>query len=121
MCVYLPGGIGCDGQDRGQSRSCLSSVEIYNPDTDTWREGPSLPTSLLTLRTNASNTGVVGDKLYLCGYFKGPGQFINCISSLTFRTQLHFKSEPESLKLLGCFSVDEICLHNVFFPPNRPP
>ncbi|TWW56762.1 Kelch repeat and BTB domain-containing protein 12 [Takifugu flavidus] len=69
--IYILGGIGCDGQDRGQSRSCLSSLEIYNPDTDTWREGPSLPTSLLTLRTNASNTGVVGNKLYLCGYFKG--------------------------------------------------
>ncbi|CAN9515548.1 unnamed protein product [Ophioblennius macclurei] len=69
--IYVLGGIGCDGEDRGQSRRCLSSVEIYNPDKDTWRTGPTLPTSLLSLRTNASNTGVVEGKLYLCGYYKG--------------------------------------------------
>lgn len=114
LCVHLPGGIGCDGQDRGQSRSCLSSLEIYNPDTDTWREGPSLPTSLLTLRTNASNTGVVGNKLYLCGYFKRASQCIN--SSFTFLTRLHFKSEPGLVKWHGCFSVSDIALLHVFFP-----
>ncbi|CAI5647696.1 unnamed protein product [Oreochromis niloticus] len=72
--IYILGGIGCDGEDRGQSRRCLSSVEIYNPDTDTWRPGPTLPTSLLSLRTNASNIGVVDGKLYLCGYYKGAGR-----------------------------------------------
>ncbi|XP_047458218.1 kelch repeat and BTB domain-containing protein 12-like [Mugil cephalus] len=72
--IYVLGGIGCDGEDRGQSRRCLSSVEIYNPDTDTWRVGPTLPTSLLSLRTNASNTGVAEGKLYLCGYYKGAGR-----------------------------------------------
>ncbi|XP_026224880.1 kelch repeat and BTB domain-containing protein 12-like isoform X2 [Anabas testudineus] len=72
--IYILGGIGCNGDDRGQSRRCLSSVEIYNPDTDTWRAGPTLPTSLLSLRTNASNTAVVGGKLYLCGYYKGAGR-----------------------------------------------
>lgn len=77
MCVCSSGGIGCDGEDRGQSRRCLSSVEIYNPDTDTWRAGPTLPTSLLSLRTNASNIGVVEGKLYLCGHFKGAGQLLN--------------------------------------------
>uniref|UniRef100_A0A3Q1FA96 Kelch repeat and BTB domain containing 12 n=1 Tax=Acanthochromis polyacanthus TaxID=80966 RepID=A0A3Q1FA96_9TELE len=75
--IYILGGIGCDGEDRGQSRRCLSSVEIYNPDTDTWRAGPTLPTSLLALRTNASNIGVVEGKLYLCGYYKGAGQLPN--------------------------------------------
>ncbi|CAK6968238.1 kelch repeat and BTB domain-containing protein 12-like [Scomber scombrus] len=70
--IYI---LGCDGEDRGQSRRCLSSVEIYNPDTDTWRTGPTLPTSLLSLRTNASNTGVVEGKLYLCGYYKGAGRY----------------------------------------------
>lgn len=74
VCVFSSGGIGCDGEDRGQSRRCLSSVEIYNPDTDTWRPGPTLPTSLLSLRTNATNIGVVEGKLYLCGYYKGAGQ-----------------------------------------------
>ncbi|KAM6925344.1 kelch repeat and BTB domain-containing protein 12-like isoform 2-T2 [Xenentodon cancila] len=69
--IYIIGGIGCDGEDRGQSRRCLSSVEIYNPDTDTWRSGPTLPTSLLSLRTNTSNTGVVDGKVYICGYYKG--------------------------------------------------
>lgn len=82
------GGIGCDGEDRGQSRRCLSSVEIYNPDTDTWRVGPTLPTSLLSLRTNASNIGVVGGKLYLCGYYKGAGQSyffdVFCIKCVRF-------------------------------------
>ncbi|KAM4609963.1 kelch repeat and BTB domain-containing protein 12-like [Polymixia lowei] len=72
--IYMLGGIGCDGEDRGQSRRCLSSVEIYNPETDTWRAGPTLPTSLLSLRTNASNIGVVEGKLYLCGYYKGAGR-----------------------------------------------
>uniref|UniRef100_A0A4W6F664 Kelch repeat and BTB domain containing 12 n=1 Tax=Lates calcarifer TaxID=8187 RepID=A0A4W6F664_LATCA len=72
--IYILGGIGCDGEDRGQSRRCLSTVEIYNPDTDTWRAGPTLPMSLLSLRTNASNIGVVEGKLYLCGYFKGAGR-----------------------------------------------
>ncbi|KAM9752849.1 kelch repeat and BTB domain-containing protein 12-like isoform 1-T1 [Menidia menidia] len=72
--IYILGGIGCDGEDRGQSRRCLSSVEIYNPDTDTWRAGPTLPTSLLSLRTNASNTAAVEGKLYLCGYYKGAGR-----------------------------------------------
>ena len=71
------GGIGCDGEDRGQSRRCLSSVEIYNPDTDTWRAGPTLPMSILSHRTNASNIGVVEGKLYLCGYYKGAGQLVN--------------------------------------------
>ncbi|XP_049436794.1 kelch repeat and BTB domain-containing protein 12-like isoform X2 [Epinephelus fuscoguttatus] len=72
--IYILGGIGCDGEDRGQSRRCLSSVEIYNPDTDTWRAGPTLPTSLLALRTNASNVGALEGKLYLCGYYKGAGR-----------------------------------------------
>uniref|UniRef100_A0A8C6TLE5 Kelch repeat and BTB domain containing 12 n=1 Tax=Neogobius melanostomus TaxID=47308 RepID=A0A8C6TLE5_9GOBI len=72
--IYVLGGIGCVGEDHGQSRRCLSSVEIYNPDTDTWREGPTLPTPLLSLRTNASNFGVVDSKLYLCGYYKGAGR-----------------------------------------------
>uniref|UniRef100_A0A672YGD9 Kelch repeat and BTB domain containing 12 n=1 Tax=Sphaeramia orbicularis TaxID=375764 RepID=A0A672YGD9_9TELE len=72
--IYMIGGIGCDGEDRGQSRRCLSTVEVYNPDTDTWRPGPALPTSLLSLRTNASNIGVVEGKLYLCGFYKGAGR-----------------------------------------------
>ncbi|KAK5894772.1 hypothetical protein CesoFtcFv8_011428 [Champsocephalus esox] len=72
--MYILGGIGCDGEDCGQLRHCLSSVEIYNPDTDTWRAGPTLPTSLLSLQTNASNVGAVHGKLYLCGYYKGAGR-----------------------------------------------
>ncbi|KAM9344160.1 kelch repeat and BTB domain-containing protein 12-like [Pholidichthys leucotaenia] len=72
--IYILGGIGCDGEDHGQSRRCLSSVEIYNPENDTWRAGPTLPTCLLALRTNASNVGAVEGKLYLCGYFKGAGR-----------------------------------------------
>ncbi|XP_068181155.1 kelch repeat and BTB domain-containing protein 12-like [Antennarius striatus] len=72
--IYILGGIGCSGEDLGQSRRCLSSVEIYNPPTDTWREGPTLPMSLLSLRSNASNAGAIGEKLYVCGYFKGAGR-----------------------------------------------
>ncbi|XP_074537029.1 kelch repeat and BTB domain-containing protein 12-like [Halichoeres trimaculatus] len=72
--IYILGGIGCDGEDRGQSRRCLSSVEIYNPETDIWRMGPPLPTALLSLRTNASNLRAVEGKLYLCGYYKGAGR-----------------------------------------------
>ncbi|XP_061687472.1 kelch repeat and BTB domain-containing protein 12 [Syngnathoides biaculeatus] len=69
--IYVMGGIGCEGVDRGQSRRCLDAVEIYNPDGDYWRDGPSLPCSQLSLRTNSSNAGVVGGKIYVCGYYKG--------------------------------------------------
>ncbi|XP_041655253.1 kelch repeat and BTB domain-containing protein 12-like isoform X2 [Cheilinus undulatus] len=72
--IYILGGIGCNGEDIGQSRRCLSSVEIYNADTDTWRAGPTLPMALLSLRTNASNLAAVDGKLYLCGYYKGAGR-----------------------------------------------
>ncbi|XP_034027390.1 kelch repeat and BTB domain-containing protein 12-like [Thalassophryne amazonica] len=72
--IYVMGGIGCDGADHGQSRRSLSSVEIYNTDTDTWRPGPTLPMTPLSLRTNTTNVGVVEGKLYLCGYYKGAGR-----------------------------------------------
>ncbi|XP_077429896.1 kelch repeat and BTB domain-containing protein 12 [Vanacampus margaritifer] len=69
--IFVMGGIGCEGVDRGQSRRCLDAVEVYNPDGDYWRDGPSLPCSQLSLRTNASNAGVAGGKIYVCGYYKG--------------------------------------------------
>ncbi|XP_026162519.1 kelch repeat and BTB domain-containing protein 12 isoform X2 [Mastacembelus armatus] len=69
--IFVMGGIGCEGPDRGQSRHCLGAVEIYNPDGDYWRDGPPLPCAQLSLRTNASNAGVVGGKIYVCGYYKG--------------------------------------------------
>ncbi|MEQ2200077.1 Kelch repeat and BTB domain-containing protein 12, partial [Xenoophorus captivus] len=75
-------GIGCEGMDRGQSRHCLNAVEIYNPDGDYWRDGPPLPCPQLSLRTNASNAGVVGGKIYVCGYYKGAGTGITF--TLTF-------------------------------------
>jgi len=65
--------------DRGQSRHCLNVVEIYNPDGDFWRDGPPLPWSLLSLRSNASNAGVVDGKLYVCGYYKGAGKYLNIL------------------------------------------
>ncbi len=74
------GGIGCEGVDRGQSRHCLNVVEIYNPDGDFWRDGPPLPWPLLSLRSNASNAGVVDGKLYVCGYYKGAGKISIVIS-----------------------------------------
>ncbi|KAK2915105.1 kelch repeat and BTB domain-containing protein 12 [Channa argus] len=69
--IVVMGGIGCEGVDRGQSRHCLDAVEIYNPDGDYWRDGPPLPCAHLSLRSNASNAGVVGGKVYVCGYYKG--------------------------------------------------
>lgn len=74
VSLCCSGGIGCEGEDRGQSRRCLSSVEVYNPDTDRWRPGPPLPTALLSLHTHASNLGALGGRLYLCGYFKEAGE-----------------------------------------------
>lgn len=68
------GGIGCEGVDRGQSRRCLDAVEIYNPDGDFWRDGPPLPRPLLSVRSNATNAGVVDGKLYICGYYRGAGK-----------------------------------------------
>ncbi|XP_005992598.1 kelch repeat and BTB domain-containing protein 12 [Latimeria chalumnae] len=69
--IYVLGGIGCYGLDRGQARRCLDAVEIYNPDGDFWREGPALPSPLLSLRTNSTNTGVLEGNLYLCGGYYG--------------------------------------------------
>ncbi|XP_040850850.1 kelch repeat and BTB domain-containing protein 12 [Ochotona curzoniae] len=69
--IYVLGGIGCDGRDRGQVRKCLDVVEIYNPDGDFWREGPPMPSPLLSLRTNSTNAGAVDGKLYVCGGFHG--------------------------------------------------
>ncbi|XP_006169875.1 kelch repeat and BTB domain-containing protein 12 isoform X4 [Tupaia chinensis] len=69
--VYVLGGIGCVGRDRGQVRKCLDEVEIYNPDGDFWREGPPMPSPLLSLRTNSTNAGAVDGKLYVCGGFHG--------------------------------------------------
>ncbi|CAJ1050689.1 kelch repeat and BTB domain-containing protein 12 [Xyrichtys novacula] len=75
--IYVMGGIGCEGADRGQSRRCLNAVEIYSPDGDFWRDGPPLPCAQLTLHSNASNAGVVGRKIYVCGYYKGAGRHDN--------------------------------------------
>eukprot|EP00062_Callorhinchus_milii_P006161 gi/632946393/ref/XP_007888536.1/ PREDICTED: kelch repeat and BTB domain-containing protein 12 [Callorhinchus milii] len=68
--IYVFGGIGCSGVDRGQARRCLDLVEIYNPDGDFWREGPPLPLPILSLRTNSTSAGVIEGKLYLCGTFQ---------------------------------------------------
>ncbi|XP_022602509.1 kelch repeat and BTB domain-containing protein 12 [Seriola dumerili] len=72
--IFVMGGIGCEGVDRGQSRHCLDAVEIYNADGDYWRDGPPLPCAQLSLHTNACNAGVVGGKIYVCGYYKGAGR-----------------------------------------------
>ncbi|XP_025908487.1 kelch repeat and BTB domain-containing protein 12 [Nothoprocta perdicaria] len=69
--IYVLGGIGCLGRDRGQTRNCLDAVEIYNPDGDFWRDGPAMPSPLLSLRTNSTSAGSVDGKLYLCGGFRG--------------------------------------------------
>nr|XP_030139152.3 kelch repeat and BTB domain-containing protein 12 [Taeniopygia guttata] len=69
--IYVLGGIGCLGYDRGQTRKCLDAVEIYNPDGDFWRDGPPMPSPLLSLRTNSTSAGCVEGKLYLCGGFHG--------------------------------------------------
>ncbi|XP_052577202.1 kelch repeat and BTB domain-containing protein 12 [Peromyscus californicus insignis] len=69
--IYVLGGIGCVGRDKGQVRKCLDVVEIYNPDGDFWREGPPMPSPLLSLRTNSTNAGAVDGKLYVCGGFHG--------------------------------------------------
>lgn len=61
------------GRDKGQVRKCLDVVEIYNPDGDFWREGPPMPSPLLSLRTNSTNAGAVDGKLYVCGGFHGAG------------------------------------------------
>lgn len=73
MYSFSAGGIGCLGRDRGQTRNCLDAVEIYNPDGDFWRDGPPMPSPLLSLRTNSSCAGSVEGKLYLCGGFHGAG------------------------------------------------
>ncbi|XP_005669876.1 kelch repeat and BTB domain-containing protein 12 isoform X1 [Sus scrofa] len=69
--IYVLGGIGCIGRDKGQVRKCLDVVEIYNPDGDFWREGPPMPSPLLSLRTNSTSAGAVDGKLYVCGGFHG--------------------------------------------------
>lgn len=76
VIFFFPGGIGCEGGDRGQSRHCLDAVEIYNPDGDFWRDGPRLPCPQLSLRTSGPNAGAVAGKIYVCGYYKGAGNKI---------------------------------------------
>ncbi|XP_078728702.1 kelch repeat and BTB domain-containing protein 12 [Lampetra fluviatilis] len=70
--IYVVGGIGCKGPDRGQTRRCLDSLEIYSPDGDFWRDGPSLPSPLLSLRSNASNAVAVNGRVFVCGGFNSP-------------------------------------------------
>lgn len=81
-CVSFAGGIGCLGYDRGQTRKCLDAVEIYNPDGDFWRDGPPMPSPLLSLRTNSTSAGCVEGKLYLCGGFHGAGTKMSPTSSV---------------------------------------
>ncbi|MEE6502172.1 hypothetical protein FKM82_004431 [Ascaphus truei] len=69
--IYVLGGIGCVGPDRGQARKCLDAVEIYNADGDFWRDGPDMPYPLLSLRSNSSSAAAVEGKLYVCGGFRG--------------------------------------------------
>ncbi|XP_060095675.1 kelch repeat and BTB domain-containing protein 12 [Heteronotia binoei] len=69
--IYVLGGIGCLGRDRGQARKCLDVVEIYHPDGNFWRDGPPMPYPLLSLRTNSTCAGAVEGKLYFCGGFRG--------------------------------------------------
>lgn len=69
--IYILGGIDCVGRDKGQVRKCLDVVEIYNPDGNFWREGPPMPSAMLSLRTNSTNAGAVDGKLYVCGGFHG--------------------------------------------------
>ncbi|KAE8612248.1 hypothetical protein XENTR_v10012778 [Xenopus tropicalis] len=73
--IYVLGGIGCIGPDKGQVRKCLDAVEIYNPDGDFWRDGPAMPYPLLSLRSNASSAGAVEGKLYVCGGFQGADRY----------------------------------------------
>ncbi|MGH0140410.1 UNVERIFIED_CONTAM: hypothetical protein FKN15_011087 [Acipenser sinensis] len=90
--IYVLGGIGCLGADRGQARRCLDNVEIYNPDGDFWREGPEMPLPLLSLRTNATSAGVVEGKLYVCGGYHGadstPGVILLKCDNTTRRAEL---------------------------------
>ncbi|XP_053325557.1 kelch repeat and BTB domain-containing protein 12 [Spea bombifrons] len=69
--IYVLGGIGCVGPDRGQARTCLDAVEIYNIDGDFWRDGRAMPYPLLSLRSNSSSAGAVEGRLYVCGGFRG--------------------------------------------------
>ncbi|KAF7249747.1 Kelch repeat and BTB domain-containing protein 12 [Varanus komodoensis] len=73
--IYVLGGIGCLGRDRGQARTCLDAVEIYNPDGNFWRDGPPMPYPLLSSRTNSTFAGAVEGKLYLCGGFRGAARY----------------------------------------------
>lgn len=91
LCFTLLGGIGCVGRDKGQVRKCLDVVEIYNPDGDFWREGPPMPSPLLSLRTNSTSAGAVDGKLYVCGGFHGAGTSLAIAMSWTSR-ELAFTS-----------------------------
>uniref|UniRef100_A0A8C4R0S6 Kelch repeat and BTB (POZ) domain containing 12 n=1 Tax=Eptatretus burgeri TaxID=7764 RepID=A0A8C4R0S6_EPTBU len=70
--IYIIGGIGCEGEDRGQPRRCLDSVEIYNTEGDYWRFGPALPHPLLSLRPHGTNAVSAHGKVYVCGGFTSP-------------------------------------------------
>ncbi|KAL0978173.1 hypothetical protein UPYG_G00167010 [Umbra pygmaea] len=80
--IYVMGGIGCEGVDCGQCRHCLDTVEVYNRDGNIWREGPTLPSPQLSLRSHSANAGVVGGKLYVCGYYKGADRHEDIIKDI---------------------------------------
>lgn len=64
--VYVAGGwLNCD------SNATTNALEIYDPVTNTWTAGPSMPVA-----TGDAATAVVGGKLYVvggCGPCSGPG------------------------------------------------
>jgi kelch-like protein 2/3 len=51
----------------GSSRQCLSSVEFYNPDTDSWTPAPDMIS-----RRSGAGVGVLDNLLYAVGGHDGP-------------------------------------------------
>ena len=59
--VYAVGGYD------GNSRQCLSSVEVYNPDHDTWS-----PVAEMSSRRSGAGVGILNNLLFAVGGHDGP-------------------------------------------------
>lgn len=66
--IYAIGGAGLDPPPEGwesadlENATAFSTVEIYEPETDSWRSGPAMPTARATLTASA-----VGGRIYAIG------------------------------------------------------
>uniref|UniRef100_A0A8C0DDC6 Kelch repeat and BTB domain containing 12 n=1 Tax=Balaenoptera musculus TaxID=9771 RepID=A0A8C0DDC6_BALMU len=69
--IYVLGGIGCTGRDKGQVRKCLDVVGDLQPGRGLLEGGPTHAQPPALTSHHSTNAGAVDGKLYVCGGFHG--------------------------------------------------